>query len=211
MRTAPVPAPSKHPWHRHSKPICISTGPCVPVAHGLCISQLLKTQTPNISPMWRTGGRGDGASGRELVSERMVFISLRCLLFHLSWSSCAVSGCLGRWGTAGLPRMGLQTLYITTAQPLMHINLVILEALGKLTRTLTRNLFETFWVSMSFNGKPSTTGRLFRSMSMSNFFASSQIRKNKKWTRKWNETLNSWVHLINHNSCLYFLNKFAHL
>lgn len=88
MRTAPVPAPSKHPWHQHSKPICISTGPCVPVAHGLCISQLLKTQTPNISPMWRTG-EGEGER-KKLLSKRMVFISPRCLLFYPGWSSCAV-------------------------------------------------------------------------------------------------------------------------
>lgn len=41
----------------------------------------------------------------------------------------------GALGPAGLPRVGLQTLYITAKKPLMHINLVILEALGKLTRT----------------------------------------------------------------------------
>lgn len=61
----------------------------------------------------------------------------------------------GALGPAGLPRVGLQALYVTTTQPLMHINLLILEALGKLTRTLTRHWLATFWVSMRFNAQQS--------------------------------------------------------
>lgn len=61
-------------------------------------------------------------------------------------------------GPAGLPRVGLQTLYITAMQSLMHNNLVIPEALGKLTRTLIRHFLETFWACMSFNAKQSTAG-----------------------------------------------------
>lgn len=46
----------------------------------------------------------------------------------------------GALGPAGLPRVGLQALYVTTTQPLMHINLLILEALGKLSRTFNTSL-----------------------------------------------------------------------
>lgn len=113
MRTAPVPAPSKHPWHQQSKPICISTGPSVPVAHGLCISQLLKTQTPNISPMWRT----EEGERKKVLSKRMVFISLCCLLFHPGWSSCSVEGCLGHWGLRVW--FAKRKLYVTMIQ-LLH-------------------------------------------------------------------------------------------
>lgn len=56
----------------------------------------------------------------------------------------------GALGPAGLARVGLQTLYIVTTQPLMHINLVILKALGKLTRTFIQNSMETFRVSVNF-------------------------------------------------------------
>lgn len=59
----------------------------------------------------------------------------------------------GALGPAGLPRVGLQALYVTTTQSLMHINLVILEALGKMTRALICNLLETFWICVSFNAQ----------------------------------------------------------
>lgn len=63
-----------------------ATGPCVPVAHGLCISQLLKTQTPNISPMWRTG---EGAGERKNYSgkERSLFL---CAVYFFFWAEVHV-------------------------------------------------------------------------------------------------------------------------
>lgn len=79
----------------------------------------------------------------------------------------------GALGPAGLARVGLQTLYIVTTQPLMHINLVILKALGKLTRTFIQNSMETFRVSVSFNAQQSTAGLLFNSIAVSLVFARS--------------------------------------
>lgn len=80
----------------------------------------------------------------------------------------------GALGPAGLPRVGLQTLYVAMKKPLMHINLVILEALGKLTHNLIRNVLETFWVSMHGNQQPACFSTLSR---CEFFFASFQIGK----------------------------------
>lgn len=70
----------------------------------------------------------------------------------------------GALGPAGLARVGLQTLYIVMTQPLMHINLVILKALGKLTRTFIQNSMEMFRVSVSFTAQQSTAGLLFNTI-----------------------------------------------
>lgn len=83
----------------------------------------------------------------------------------------------GALGPAGLARVGLQTLYIVTTQPLMHINLVILKALGKLTRTFIQNSMETFRVSVSFNAQQSTAGLLFNSIA--DFFPPPKLERIK--------------------------------
>lgn len=51
------------------------------MAHGLCISQLLKTQTPNISPMWRTGEGERERGGTTLKKNGLYFAALFTFFF----------------------------------------------------------------------------------------------------------------------------------